>query len=163
MCEPFLPQSSGKILSTPPPNTDLNHGGRAIGPLTCEQYLFIRSRPGYNEPASVRATVVLREYWMIYRRQGFLAVIWSGSFPASSPLPSGSSLSQSYCLPQVEITDVEGGGGGWRSQIMRRRESLVLFKSFNTLQLYSSSLFCVHNCTRSQVLRPHSNTVATLL
>jgi hypothetical protein len=36
------------------------------------------------------------------------------------------------------------------------------FKSFNTIRLYSSSLFCVHSCTYSQVLRPHANTVANL-
>ncbi len=54
------------------------------------------------------------------------------------PLPPTShiskfSLSQSLCMSPVELTG-EGGVRGWgRSQIIRRRERLVLYKLFNTL------------------------------
>ncbi len=72
---------------------------------------------------------------MIYRGAGFLAVVWFGSSPAPSPpLLSASrlSLSQSPFVSPVELADVRGGGWG-RSQTIRRQESLVLYKSFNTL------------------------------
>ncbi len=73
-----------------------------------------------------------REYWMIYRGPGFLAVVWFGSSP--TPFPPHVSLSQSSCVTTVEHTDRRGGGGrGWaRSQVMRPRKILAL-KSFNTL------------------------------
>ncbi len=50
-----------------------------------------------------------REYWMFYRGLDFLAVLWFGS-----------SLSPT-------------GRGGQRSQFIRRRESMLLYESFNTL------------------------------
>jgi hypothetical protein len=38
------------------------------------------------------------------------------------------SLSQSFCVSPVELTDERGGGRGWaRSQIKRLRESLALY------------------------------------
>jgi hypothetical protein len=56
--------------------------------------------------------------------------------PPPPPLPSASrlSFSSSYVSP-VEITDGRGGEGVGRSQIIRRRDRLVLdlYKSFNTL------------------------------
>ncbi len=60
-----------------------------------------------------------REYWMIYRGPGFIAVVWFGSSPNPSPSrprpPSVSclvSLSQSSCISPVELTDGRGGRGG---------------------------------------------------
>ncbi len=38
-----------------------------------------------------------REYWMIYRRPAFLAVLWFGSYPTPSPL-FGSKSSLSFCF-----------------------------------------------------------------
>ncbi len=40
--------------------------------------------------AHTECTVHPREYWMIYREPGFLAVIWFGSSPTHSPLSSQS-------------------------------------------------------------------------
>ncbi len=58
-------------------------------------------------------------YWMIYRRLGFLAVLWFGSSPTPSPLSSRqlvAYLSQFSCMLPVELTDVRAspgrGGGG---------------------------------------------------
>ncbi len=82
-----------------------------------------------------------REYWMIYRGQGFLAVVWLGglllhSFPL--PLPSVSSTGEGDTYEDWErerqLADGRGEGSGWgRSQIIRRRESLFLYKLCNTL------------------------------
>ncbi len=43
------------------------------------------------------------------------------------------SLSQSSCESPVELTHGRKGGGWARNQIRRPRESMALFKSFNTL------------------------------
>jgi hypothetical protein len=73
-----------------------------------------------------------REYWMIHRGPGFLAVVWFGSSP-SPPPSSVSKFSIVLSLP-VGLTDGEEGGKGvGRSQIIRWRESLVLYRSSNTL------------------------------
>ncbi len=72
------------------------------------------------------------ECWMIYRGPGFLTVVFSSSpTPILPPLSRQQvvSLSQSSCVPPIELT----GGGGGRSQIIRPRESLAFYKSFNTL------------------------------
>ncbi len=58
--------------------------------------------------------------------------------PTSPPSPLLSrqqvvSLSQSFLVSQVELTNGRGGRVWGRSHIIRRRESLVLYKSFNTL------------------------------
>ncbi len=72
---------------------------------------------------------------MFYRGPGLLAVVWFGLAPSTPPSPpplSKLSLSQSSCVSPVELT--YGRGRGWeRSQIRQRRESLVLYKSFNAL------------------------------
>ncbi len=73
------------------------------------------------------------EYWIIYRGPGFL-VLWFRSCPTYSFLSCQQAVyvSQSSCVSPVQLTDgrVERVG---RSQIIRRRESLVIYKSFNTL------------------------------
>jgi hypothetical protein len=70
---------------------------------------------------------------MIYRGQGFLAVIEFGSTPTPFP-PSPVSklpLSQSFGVSPVELADERRGGH--RADSKRPQESLALYKSFNTL------------------------------
>jgi hypothetical protein len=77
------------------------------------------------------------EYWTIYRGPGFLAVIWFNPLPLSRQQVV--SLSQSSCVFPVELT--KGRGRAWgrgRSQIIRLREGLVFYKSFNSLWIYPS-------------------------
>ncbi len=70
---------------------------------------------------------------MIYLGPGFLAVVWFGFSPTPSPLFRqlvASSFSQSSWSSLL----TGGRGRGWgRSQIIQQLESLVLYKSFNTL------------------------------
>jgi len=70
-----------------------------------------------------------REYWLIYRGPGFLAVVCFGSSPP--PLPP--SCQQLVSLSQS--SEISAGRGWARSQIIPGRESLILCKSFNTLWL----------------------------
>jgi hypothetical protein len=94
----------------------------------------------HPETVSTGAT---REYWIIYRGPGFFAVVRIGSTPTPSPppLPSASCLSFSvFLFVAGRAYKRERGGGyrGWgRSQIMRRGESLVLYKSFSTLRVFA--------------------------
>ncbi len=71
-----------------------------------------------------------REYWMmIYRGPGFLAVVvWFYDFPPPSPhFPlSSQQVSLFFSLPVCRRSSLHAGGGWGRSQIIRRRESLVL-------------------------------------
>ncbi len=85
----------------------------------CRQNLFM----GYT-----------KEYWVIYRGPGFLAVVWFGSAPTHfHPLfrQQVIFLSQFSCVPPYELNNGRGGEGegrGWaRSQIIRPRESLALY------------------------------------
>jgi hypothetical protein len=75
-----------------------------------------------------------REYWMIYRRPGFLAVVWFGS---SHSLLSARCFSFSIILcvaDRAHSLTGEGRRRGWEgSQMILQRESMVLYKSFNTL------------------------------
>jgi hypothetical protein len=60
-------------------------------------------------------------------------------------LPESCLSSQSSCVSPVEHVDGRGGKGWARSQIIRRRDSLVLDKSFNTLcSDYYKNKFCPH-------------------
>jgi hypothetical protein len=83
--------------------------------------------------------ILSREYWMIYMiyiGPGFLAVVIFGFSPTPSPLfrqQVASSFSQSSWTSLL----TGGRGRGWgRSQIIQQLESLVLYKSFNTLWYY---------------------------
>jgi hypothetical protein len=76
----------------------------------------------------------IREYRIIHRGSGFLAIVWFGSSPTPFPLSHEQvvSLSDFQCVADspVELTD----GRGWaRSQIIRPLDSLALYKSFRTL------------------------------
>jgi hypothetical protein len=86
---------------------------------------------------------ILREYWMIYRGPGFLAVVWFGSssFPAT-PFPSHVSKldgdTQEDWERETTFWRERGREGGWvRIRIIRPQKSMmvVLYKSFNTLWL----------------------------
>ncbi len=74
-----------------------------------------------------------REYLMIFRDRGFLAIILCCSSPPSPHQIV--SLFKSSCVSPVELTDRrrEGGRVWGRSQIIRCRVNPVLYKSFNTL------------------------------
>ncbi len=84
-----------------------------------------------------------REYWMIYRWQDFLSVVWFGSTQTSFPLPSPvGKLSLFLTFPvcrrsSLQAGEAGGGGVGGRGrawiQIIGPLESLALYKSFNTL------------------------------
>ncbi len=76
-----------------------------------------------------------KRHWTIYRWPGYLVVVWFGS----SPTPSPSLLSRQNRSTGDTQKDWErekktcwrGGGGG--SQILRLKDSMVLYNSFNTL------------------------------
>jgi hypothetical protein len=102
---------------------------------------------------------------MIYRWPGFLWFYCMIRLLARTPFAPLSrqqlvSLSQSSCVSPIELTDGRGKRRT-RSQIMRRRESLVLYKSFNTLCLEcwgvrllamidsGASFLCVHQLGRN--------------
>ncbi len=78
------------------------------------------------------ATCTAREYWMIYRGPGFLAIVWFGSPP--TPSPSVSSTGDAPEDWERETTCWREKVGG--SQIIRWLESLVLWKSFNILSVF---------------------------
>ncbi len=75
-----------------------------------------------------------REYWIIYRGPGFLAVVWFGSFPTTSPPPhfhqQTVSISQSSCASPQELSD---GRGVREEPNHKTARSQVLFISFKTL------------------------------
>jgi hypothetical protein len=71
-----------------------------------------------------------REYGMIYRGSSFLAVVWFGS--CLIPLWYLFSVFLWFAC-RAYWREREVGRGWGRSQIIRRRESLVICKSFTTL------------------------------
>ncbi len=72
----------------------------------------------------------IREDWMVYKGPGFLAVVWFGSSPTSSPV---SKLSLFLSLPPRAHWRERVERGWARSRIIQPWESLVLYKLFNTL------------------------------
>ncbi len=120
--------------------------GRALNGISIRRWIFImpsrlygtHTHPRKNNLWSVQNWEVMmkggggllqrcgyREYWMIYRGLGFVAVVWFGSSPPSSPpLPSVSSTGRT----------TDGGVGEARSRIIKAaRKPLVLYKLFHTL------------------------------
>ncbi len=91
------------------------------------------------------AIVCGREYWMIYRGPGFDAFVYDLApvHPLPPPpLPSASCLSSSAFLWVAcrAYWRERGEGMGWaRSQIIRPRKRLVLYKSFSSLWLEVST------------------------
>ncbi len=60
-----------------------------------------------------------REYWIIYRGQGFLAVIWFGSFAAPPPPITVSKLDRRHTgrlRKRDNLLTGEGVGGGWGAE-----------------------------------------------
>ncbi len=73
---------------------------------------------------------------MICRGLDFPAIVWFGSFPPPPPVSTLSLFLSLIVCRQSSMPDGRGGRRGWaRSQIIRRQEILVLYKSFNTLWL----------------------------
>ncbi len=89
------------------------------------------------------------EYWIINRGQCFLAgrMIWLFGHPLSPSLVSKLGRRHTGRLRKRDNL-ADGRGGGWRgrawSRIIRPQESLVLYKSFNTLwpAVYSKICKC---------------------
>ncbi len=80
-----------------------------------------------------------REHWTIYRGPGFLAVVWFGS-TATPSLPSSlvRKLDRRHTKKTEKLRQLADrrGGKGWAwSRIIRSKESLALYKSFNILCL----------------------------
>jgi hypothetical protein len=69
-----------------------------------------------------------KEYWMIYRGPGFLAVVWFGS-STMHPLSRQKfvSLSQSSCVSPVELTDGRGGLEGVGEEPNYKKKSNPLY------------------------------------
>ncbi len=82
-------------------------------------------------PVLSSAQIVLNDY----KGPDFLAVVWFGSSHTPSPLNSSTEEIQEDW--EIETTCWQERVWG-RSQIIRQRESLVLYKSFNTLCHYIS-------------------------
>ncbi len=76
---------------------------------------------------------------MIYRVPGFLAVVTSSPHPIPLSRQQVVSLSQSSCVLPVELTDGRGWEGVGEEPNHTRRESLVLYESFNALWLTQST------------------------
>jgi len=90
-----------------------------------------------------------REYWMIYRGPGFLAVCLFLSLPTVSP---------------VELTDERGGSGWARSHFREPRESLVLYKSFSNLWLNGhAEVLLVQVIFKTLILFFHRKKISRLL
>jgi hypothetical protein len=85
-----------------------------------------------------------RKCWMIYRRPGFLAVVWLLADLPPSPTQVGY-LSQTSCVTRGRTYLRRGGG---RSQIIRPRESLDLCKSVNTLWAIDITITCLEEHSR---------------
>jgi len=81
---------------------------------------------------------------MIYKGPGCLAVVWLGSSPTPFPPSTDSIFSLFLSLPvcrRSSLLTEEGGGGRWGTKSFRTRESLTLYKSFNTLWYIDQKLF----------------------
>ncbi len=77
--------------------------------------------------ASLTGSCKTKEYGIGWFIEDFLEVVWFGSLPTPSPPPREQVifLSQSSCVSLLELTD---GRGFARSQIVRPREGLALYK-----------------------------------
>ncbi len=95
----------------------------------------VNHRTAISSFCHYKGRIRTREYWMIYRGPGFLAGVWFRSSPTPSPpLPSVSSTGDPEEDWEREKTCWRERSEEWgRSQIIRRRENLVFYESFNTL------------------------------
>ncbi len=84
---------------------------------------------------------------MIYRRPGFLAVVWFGSSPTPPPSPD-SKLSHFPILPVFRRSSLLTGEWG-RSHIIRQRKSLFLYEIIQFSLVYPN--YPDFNCLASQL------------
>ncbi len=99
------------------------------------------SRANCNPPHPP-LTIWDREYWMIYRLSGFLAIVRIGSSVSTctpSPVRKLDRRHTERLRKRDNLLIGEGGMGWARGQITRPQESLVLYKSFNTLWYRTST------------------------
>ncbi len=95
-----------------------------------------------------KSSGISREYWMIYRGTGILAIVWFSSPPSPSLRRKVSLCSQSYSVSRVELTGGRWGRKGWgRSQTIRPRESLALHISFNIFWSTTRTITKFHDYT----------------
>ncbi len=93
--------------------------------------------------ATADGCVLVRQYWMLYREPGFLAVAWFGS--SSTPFPStfrqkARPATHKKTGKEIEKTFWrERGRGRGRSQIKGPQESLVLYILFSSTLWYLST------------------------
>ncbi len=107
---------------------------RFLAPIDCLKI------PAQESTAHVWA----KEYWMIYRGTGFLATYNLAPphpFPAPSPISKLDRRHTGKVRKRENMLTGEDRGGWGRSQIIRWRESLVLYKLFKTL--WCGRFFCV--------------------
>ncbi len=97
-----------------------------------------------------------REYWMIYRVPA--RIFWGiGGLFGSSPSPFPSSCHQLYLFISLPVFRLsrwltgEGRGAWSRSRIIWPRESLALYKPFNTLWATGSTI------SSTQLTDPHQH------
>jgi hypothetical protein len=109
---------------------------------------------GYFPHADQRVLYNLIEDQAFRRR-----MIWflSGFPPTPPPLPSVSSTSESHRKTEKkrQLSDWRGGKGWARSRILRPQESLVLYKSFNTLWFVQSTHLTIEKALRAESCRFH--------
>ncbi len=93
-----------------------------------------------SEISGLPIILLLREYWMLHRGPGILAIVWFGSSPSlPPPFPSVSSTSDTQEDWERETTLLtsdggKGGGGvGQGAESYKQQENLFLYESFNTL------------------------------
>ncbi len=88
-------------------------------PYLKKMHLFCNMK---KKDSALKAEIGIRslqpkEYWMIYRVAGFLAVVWIGSYPQPPPpplptLPSVSSNGENKkTVKERQLADGRGGGG----------------------------------------------------
>ncbi len=114
------------------------HGLLPIGGFPCNHLFPWLCPPPNSYMWSRGGGEVGRKYWMIYSMedQAFLRLYDSTLRPPPSPHPPSASdiiFSFFLCVASWAYSRERGRRGWARSQIIRRRESLALYKSFNTL------------------------------
>ncbi len=90
------------------------------------------------------------EYWMIYRRPGFLAIVWFGSSPIPFPLSRQQvvSLSHTSCASSVHRAFWrEGGGGVVKSYDKEKAWSSINYSILPGVQHARSCEYCFEDCT----------------
>ncbi len=91
-----------------------------------------------NRGVELRCT---REYWMIYRGPGFLAVIWFGSFPTSSPSPDCLDWQPSQFINIVGKDDVNPAGPIFKQGEVAGNVNVNLVRHFRTYLPFSSQSY----------------------